>query len=159
MYSHEAMIRFTYRLGGAGWATATIANKQKEMTVPASYLCDALRDFVDAVQSLFVTAIAECAWEEEPGEVRWLFRRNENSVHVQVDWHDQRETFTGDDDLLHFSAEVQRELDNLIATWGEEGYLKQWGYPFPHKAYRKLEQAMRSERERRKAAMRQRHLE
>jgi len=88
--------------------------------------------------------------------VRWLFRRNETSVHVQVDWHDQRETFTGDDDLLHFSAEVQRELHNLIATWGDDGYQKQWRYPFPHEAYRKLEQGMRSERERRKAAM---HLE
>jgi hypothetical protein len=144
------MIRFAYRLGGAGWATATIADEEKEITVPASYLCDALRDFVDSVQSLFTTATAECVWEEEPGAVRWFFRRNGSSVNIQVEWHDHRESFTGDDDLLHLSSEVKRELDNLIATWGTEGYLKQWRHPFPQDAYRKLELGMKSERERRK---------
>lgn len=91
MYPHEAMIRFTYRLGGAGWATATVADEQAEVMFPASYLCDALRDFVDAVQSLFVTTTAECVWEEEPGEVRWLFRRNETFINVQEECGDRRD--------------------------------------------------------------------
>jgi hypothetical protein len=56
----------------------------------------------------------------------------------------------GDEDLLHFSEEVKRELDRLIADWGEEGYLKQWRYPFPHEALRKLGVGIRSELERQK---------
>jgi hypothetical protein len=60
------MIHFTNQLRGYGWALATIANERTEMKVPASYLCDALGDFVNAVQSLFVTDSAQCLWEQEP---------------------------------------------------------------------------------------------
>ena len=68
---------------------------------------------------------------------------------MQVGWHDGREKFAGDEDLLRFSAEVKRELDRIIADWGDEGYLKQWRHPFPHEAYRKLEIGIRSELKRR----------
>jgi hypothetical protein len=150
-------MKFTYQLTGSGWAVATIANGQTEMKVPASYLCDALRAFVDAVQSLFVTDNAECLWEEEPGEVRWEFRRNGSRVSVKVQWHDDRASLTGDDDLLHFSAEVDRELDGLLATWGEQEYLKKWRYPFPHEAHSKLKQGIEREKEHRKMAKSQDH--
>lgn len=103
--------------------------------------------FVDAVQSLFVTSTAECAWEQEPGEVKWTFQRGGSRVNVQVGWHDGRDKFSGDEELLHFSEEVKRELDRLIADWGEEGYLKQWRHPFPHEALRRLEVGIRSELE------------
>jgi hypothetical protein len=75
-FPRNCMMSFTYQLTSSGWALATIANGQAEMKIPASYLCDALRDFVDAVRSLFVTDRAQCVWEEEPGEVRWEFRRD-----------------------------------------------------------------------------------
>jgi hypothetical protein len=116
------MIHFTYRLSGTGWAVATIANEQTEMTVPASYLCDAVRDFADAVQSLFTMNSTECVWEQEPGAVRWEFRRNGPSMTVKVEWHDERASFVGDDDLLRFSSAVDKELDDLLATWGPEQY-------------------------------------
>jgi hypothetical protein len=146
------MMLFTYQLRSSGWALATIANDQTEMKVPASYLCDALRDFVDAVQSLFVTDSAQCVWEEEPGEVRWEFRRDGLNVTVKVYWSGGGESLDGDDDLLRFSGQVDRELDGLLATWGEEGYMKKWRYPFPHEAHAKLRQGMQRERERRKTA-------
>jgi hypothetical protein len=146
------MMLFTYQLTGSGWALATIANDQTEMKVPASYLCDALRDIVDAVQSLFVTDNAQCVWEEEPGEVRWEFRRDGLNVTVKVYWSGGGERLDGDDDLLRFSGQVDRELDGLLATWGEEGYMKKWRYPFPHEAHAKLRQGMQRERERRKTA-------
>ena len=107
------MIRFKYQLSGAGWAVATIGDERAEMTFPASYLCDAPRDFVDAVQSLFVTSTAGCVWEQEPGEVKWTFQRNGSRVSVHVGWRDGGDKFSGDEDLLHFSAEVKRELDRL----------------------------------------------
>src|ERR1700730_4235319 len=145
------MIQFKYQLTGAGWAIATIANEQTEMTVPASYLCDALRDFVDTVQSLFVTDTAKCIWEEEPGAILWEFRRRGPRIAVDVRWHDGRAGFAGDDDLLHFSSEVHRELESLLATWGSEQYQKQWRHPFPEEARNKLKQAIKLERDRRKA--------
>ena len=41
-----------YPLRGRGWAVAVIGDENAQISVPASYLCDALRDFVDAVQSI-----------------------------------------------------------------------------------------------------------
>jgi hypothetical protein len=56
----------------------------------------------------------------------------------------------GDDDLLRFSGQVDRELDGLLARWGEDGYLKKWHrYPFPHEAHAKLKQDIQMESERR----------
>jgi hypothetical protein len=148
------MLSFTYQLTGSGWALATIANEQAEMKVPASYLCDALRDFVDAVQSLFVTDRAQCTWDEEPGEVRWEFSRDGTNVAVKVYWdYDGGESLLGDDDLLRFSEQVDRELDGLLAAWGDDGYLKKWVlHPFPHEAHAKLRQGIQREREHRKVA-------
>jgi hypothetical protein len=86
------------------------------------------------------------------GEVRWEFRREGASVVVRVYWDDGGESLTGDYDLLHFCSEVSRELDSLLATWGEEGYLKKWMHPFPREAQLKLKQGIKVERERRQAA-------
>jgi hypothetical protein len=122
------------------------------MKVPASYLCDALRDFVDAVATLFITDTAECVWEEEPGEVRWEFRRDGHNLTVKVYWDSEGQSFMGNDDLLRFSRKIDRELEGLLATWGEEGYLNKWHYTFPHEAHTKLKQGIQREREHRKAA-------
>ncbi len=145
------MIRFTYKLGGVGWASATLTDGQSDVTFPASYLCDALRDLVDGVQSLFVTDNAQVRWEEEPGAVLWDFRRSDSRLIVKVRWHDDRESFEGDEDLLHFGSEVDRQLDALLASWGADGYMKQWRYSFPQEAHDKLKRALKAERERRKA--------
>ncbi len=147
------MISFTYQLTGSGWALATIANEHSEMKVPASYLCDALRDFVDAVQSLFVAETAKCLWEQEPGLVVWEFGRDGPNIMVKVywdEWDQQGETFVGHDDLLRFGGQVDRELDRLLATWGEDGYRKKWHlYPFPRESHSKLKQGIQMESERR----------
>jgi len=139
------MIHFTYRLTSVGWATATIADEWDEMSVPASYLCDALRDFVYAVLSLFFSTKSECGWEEEPGKVIWKFHRNGKRLEVDVRWSDGQESFTGKDDFLHFCSEVDRQLDGLLATWTAEGYQRQWHHPFPQEAHSKLKQAIESE--------------
>jgi hypothetical protein len=141
------MIQFTYRLTGNGWARATIADEWEDMSVPASYLCDALNDFVYAVLSLFVSAKSECTWEEEPGQVVWKFDRSGKRLSVDLRWKDGQESFTGKDDFLHFCSEVGRELDGLLATWTAEGYRKQWRHPFPLEGHRKLKEAVKSEQQ------------
>jgi hypothetical protein len=52
---------------------------------------------------------------------------------------------------VRFGSEVDSELDRLLASWGDEGYLKQWGHPFPHEAHPKLKQALECDRNHRKA--------
>ena len=52
---------------------------------------------------------------------------------------------------MRFGSEVDSELDRLLASWGDEGYLKQWGHPFPHEAHLKLKQALECDRNHRKA--------
>jgi hypothetical protein len=42
-----------------------------------------------------------------------VFRNNEDQA-----------IFSGDDDLLHFSSEVENALQKLLDEWGEERYLK-----------------------------------
>jgi hypothetical protein len=147
------MISFSYRLTGSGWALAELSDEKIGARIPASYLCDALRDFVDAVASVFSAESAECFWEEEPGEVRWKFRRAGDRLNVQVLW-DEDQKFYGDDDLLHFSSQVNAALLKLLDDWGADGYLKKWKYPFPHEAHRKLEQAVALEQRRRASASR-----
>jgi hypothetical protein len=143
------MITFTYRLKGAGWAYATIANEQNETTIRASYIRDALGDFVNAVLSLTVTTTAQCFWEEEPAVIRWEFRRDGPSMALKA-YRDNNalEIFAGEDDFLHFSSELDRALDALLREWGPERYLEQWRrYPFPQESHAKLKQAIRLEQE------------
>jgi hypothetical protein len=145
------MIRFSYQLRSHGWAIATISDGQIQKTFPASYLCDALRDFVDAIQSLFTTSSADCVWQEEPGKVRWKFSRTGSRVSVDVSWADEdQEKFSAEDDFLQFCEEIDRELRNLLNEWGAKGYLDKWGHPYPEEARNKLEHGLARERERRK---------
>ena len=137
------MIRFDYKLRSRGWAVAVVANRGSEIAIRASYLSDALRDFVDAVQSLFATETAKCVWEEEPGQFCWNFRRAGFRCLVEVFQNNEDQAiFSADDDLLHFSSEVENALQKLLDEWGEDRYFKQWGYAFPKEAHQKLRQAI-----------------
>jgi hypothetical protein len=141
------MIQFSYSLWSHGWARAFIGNGRVEVKVTASYLTDALGDFVDAVQRLFTEDRTECIWEEEPGEFLWKLHNEGVRCVVEV-FQDGRvpEIFSGDDDLLHFGGEVEGAIQKLLDELGVEGYLKKWGHPFPQEAYSKLKQAIEGER-------------
>jgi hypothetical protein len=140
------MIRFDYQLRSHGWAVAVVANGGSEISIRASYLSDALRDFVDAVQSLFAAETAKCVWEEEPGRFCWKFRRDGLRCLVEVFQNNEEQAiFSADDDLLHFSSEVESALQKVLDEWGEDRYFKQWGYAFPKEAHQKLRQAIKAE--------------
>jgi hypothetical protein len=68
---------------------------------------------------------------------------------VKAYWDHDEESLVGTDDLLLFSEQVNRELDGLLAAWGEDAYLKKWNYPFPNEAQSKLRQGIQREKERR----------
>jgi len=127
-----------------------VANGGSEVSIRASYLSDALRDFVDAVQSLFAAETAKCVWEEEPGRFCWKFRRDGRQCFVEVFQNDgDQAIFSADDDLLHFGSEVESTLQKLLDEWSEDLYFKQWGYAFPKEAHQKLRRAIQSELSRR----------
>lgn len=133
------MLHFTYRIDGIGWATATVANDWTEETFSASYVTDALRDLVDAVQSLFVAESTKVVWDGEPGTTTLEFRRTGSRVTLEVSLDSEPTGFLGEDELLHFASELIEALDDLRAKWGLEGYQAQWGHPFPEQEYRKLQ--------------------
>lgn len=143
------MIRFAYTLRSHGWARAVVGNENAEASVTASYLSDALCDFVAAVQELFTKDTAECIWQQEPGEFHWKFRRVGVRCVVAVFWNgEQQPIFSGEDDFLHFSSQVEDALQRLLDERGEKAYLENWGHPFPHEAHDKLSHAINVERKR-----------
>jgi hypothetical protein len=149
------MIRFDYRLRSHGWAVAVIGDDHAEVSVPASYLSDALGDFVDTVRRVFATERAECHWQIEPGQFCWRLQRTGPRCVVEVLRNNEEQAiFSGSDDLLHFGSEVESTLQKLLTEWGEERYLTQWGHEFPHEAHRKLTQALKIERNVRETASR-----
>jgi hypothetical protein len=148
------MINFSYRLTGSGWARAELSDEKSSARIPASYLCDALRDLVAAVESVFSAEGAECSWEEEPGEVNWKFQRIGDRVTVKVLGNKEQAMFDSEDDLLHFGSQVTVALDKLLDEWGLDGYSRKWGYPFPVEAHHGLERAIALEQQRRTNANR-----
>jgi hypothetical protein len=109
----------------------------------ASYLSDALGDLVRAVRALCAGAEAtRAAWEEEPGEFRWVLQRNDTEARVQLlafadvygDAPDESgqvvfdATCTVRDLGLAVASGAQRVLDEL----GADAYADKWlEHPFP----------------------------
>src|SRR5690349_4440222 len=78
-------VEFDYRLTGLGWAEARISDGRSDATFTASYLEHALGDLLEAVGILLEGADeARCSWMEEPGEYRWVFRREGSAVQLRV---------------------------------------------------------------------------
>ncbi len=161
------MIQFTYRLEGAGWAEATVSDGQTCVSIPASYICDALGYLVAAVQSLFTSDSAEWAWQLEPGLVKWKFRRQQEWLTVEVQWFDEvrvapdrfewrleldRVAFVGKSDVLYFALQLDRQLQKTLDQWGLDGYEQEWDHPFPVAARERLQSHITTESQRRLAA-------
>jgi hypothetical protein len=108
-----------------------------------------LRDFVLALEGVFSAESTECLWEEEPGILHWKFRPAGDRVVVRVGWSEDQIAFDGDDDLLHFGSQVNSALKRLLEDWGDEGYSKKWGHPFPAEAHQRLGEAIAAEQQRR----------
>jgi hypothetical protein len=157
--THAGIVRrmeFTYRLTGKGWAEARIADGTSQAVITASYLSDALGDLLEALGTMLEGAgEARCSWEEEPGEYRWIFAREDrDQVTLRIlefaDMYARPDTRAGvvrlalrpdEEGELRFSTTqpvtvlAQAIADGAaaaLAEYGEAGYQAKWlEAPFP----------------------------
>jgi len=141
----------TYRLVGRGWARAYISAGECEITLTISYLSDALRDLARAVISLFDSRSngeANCCWHTEPGEYRWLMKRQGDAVMLRIVEFDDCFSRAADDQgqllfaakcsLLRLATQIRGQMRQLVNEIGGHGYREQWvSHEFPT---RELEQ-------------------
>jgi hypothetical protein len=148
----QGRVEFSFRLTGTGWAEGRIAVGDSFATPTASYLSDALGDLIRAVRGLLEGANeARASWEEEPGEYRWVFQRDESEVRIRLiafrDIYDHAPdedgqalldgTCTVRDLGVAVASAAQRVLDEV----GPAGYQERWvEHPFPTDDLAALEQ-------------------
>jgi hypothetical protein len=129
-------IDFEFRLFSVGWAEGRLVIGDSSVIVVASYLSDALGDLLRALRALTEGAVdASATWEDEPGEVQWVFGRDGPSVHVQVvnvgvtrsrRWLDEQVPLVA---LIQAFAKGAR---GVVSRYGVSGYEEQWArHPFP----------------------------
>lgn len=147
---------FRYELVGTGWARATLTEAGVETVVTASYLSDALRDLLEATASITEGAVeARCVWQEEPGEYRWLFRRNANDVHLEIRSFPHMYDTSSDEQgevafrttrsVMEIARTVLRSFDRLADEYSPGRYVERWvEHSFPAEALERLRHAYRA---------------
>jgi hypothetical protein len=144
-------VSFWYRLAGSGWSEAGILDGVDKAILTASHLSDALRELTEAVIALLRGGEeGRCAWQEEPGEHRWIFRRRGDHLTIDILCFDDtfsteadergKPVFSSECSLLRFAGQLRDQLAKLLDEHGAKGYQRNWGTPFPHDEYRRLEE-------------------
>ncbi len=157
----QPTLRLACTLTGKGWVEASLSDGINQVTLTTSYLSDAIFDLLWIGISLGEGAQAgTCVWQQEPGEYHWLFSRQEEQIEIRLLWF--KETFSHRPDeegdcrlvlecsLLKFATKLKKQLDQLLTTWGDEGYKRTWGYPFPQTELQKLKHLLSDARHLRK---------
>ena len=83
---------FTCNLTGRGWAQATARDEDARVVMDVTFLTDALSDLADCTIALLSTSSIRqftCSCEQEPGEHRWLVRRDGDEMQLRVMQFDQ----------------------------------------------------------------------
>jgi hypothetical protein len=154
--SPPAAFDFDYRLTGVGWAEATIADETSSATLTASYLGDALGDLLSALGALLGGAdTARCSWWEEPGEYRWVFDRDQETVRLRIlsfddTWSHEPDkagtvVFETRQALEALSRAVAVAAAKVLARHGKAGYRARWvENPFPFAELTNLHEGLSS---------------
>ncbi len=147
------MIEISYKLVGTGWAECKVTDENKQVTVTASYLSDALGALSEAVLNM-MTGVHEtrASFDEEPGEYRWVFTRQNDSddkVHLQI--IEFTELWSGkpdEDGAVIFESSCSADqlgkamvtcLDAVKDIYGDAGYKEKWvEHEFPSKTHAQL---------------------
>jgi hypothetical protein len=136
-------VEFSYKLTGTGWGEARIADEEAHVVLPTSYLSDVLGDLLQALGILLEgSPTAECSWEEEPGEYRWVFNSSDDDVALRIlafrnSWPRRPEE---EGEVVVATVGPLRDIADAIVTgaaavldeYGEDEYQRRWvQYPFP----------------------------
>ncbi|MFJ3205134.1 hypothetical protein [Streptomyces sp. NPDC086989] len=138
-------LRFSWELGGSGWATCRIADGTSEWKDIVSYLSDALADTLHAMVGLYgASDVERISFELEPAEARWRLRRRGADVTIDIyRFPDSMTSWDQPDDAgsLSWSTTQPRSVlchavmeaaEEVLRTHGEAGYRKKWdAHPFP----------------------------
>jgi hypothetical protein len=149
-------LRFQYELTGAGWSSATLANDDSEVRLSASYLSDALGNLISTV-AMVVEGVssASCSWDEEPGEYRWHFVRQEDQIEIKILFFNELWAYRPDSEGAPVFAKkysvdsVARAFlggaDNILASMSLAEYKAKWGeHDYPSHAVERLRSAFRA---------------
>ncbi len=151
--SGKAHISFEITLTGRVWMEATLIHGEDAISAEATYLSDAPSDLIHTMRSLLNGQNeAICKWQDEPGEYRWLFRREDDRLFVALLWFEDNFSkkrdedgdvlFADEDDLHRFAGSLLSAFHALAMNCPPAEYEAQWGYPFPQRALRRLQEAL-----------------
>lgn len=136
-------MHFAYRLTGTGWAEACISDHASAVSIRASYLTDALGLLLKAVDQLLQGADeARCSWADEPGEYRWIIKRDRDHAHLRVlTFHDIESLEPDESGVVNFETKqplhdvadaIAAGAQAVLDEYGVDGYLRCWASdPFP----------------------------
>lgn len=140
-------IEIQYNLVGRGWSECVLDVYGQTCTVTASYLSDALGEFVKTVNHIFNGGKeAKFSFDEEPGEFRWLLTRSgNNALSLRIiefpglwsnkDDSEGKTIYEVTCPTHEFGKALLTSLNNLLDEYGTSGYKEKWGaaeFPVEH---------------------------
>jgi len=144
-------VRLRYELRGTGWSECELEIDEQRVVASASYLSDALDELCRAVvEILRGERSSRAAFDEEPGEYRWLFDRiGDERLRIRVLdfpelWGNRPDEegellFDAECRLRTFAGALLSELQRLLETYGESGYREKWAeHEFPMRRMHQL---------------------
>lgn len=129
---------FSVTSRGPGTITAELADDVACGQITASFLSDALGDLARVVIGMLRGAPhARCAWQEEPGEYRWVLERAGEHIRLRILWFPQtfskqldeagRLVFATTCTLAGFAGQLKSQLERPLDEHGIEGYQEPYG--------------------------------
>ena len=147
------MVSIKFDLVGTGWAEAIITYQNETYKIDASYLSDALKDLINAVNMILQGGNGVVfRWLEEPGIYNWHLTRSGDSVNIKIHFYEEvidenlvehfinpKLILEADCDLKEFASQVKQGMERILENIGESGYNEKWSeHPFPMEEYKEL---------------------
>jgi hypothetical protein len=148
---------FEFKLLEYGWADAVLGDEKAWVDLTASHVSDALGDLVRAARNSLVANEAECSWDAEPEEFRWIFWREGENTRLTVLTLDDamaklpresgRVIFETIASAIEVARVIERGARDVLEKFGTDGYRKRWWtFPFPSDNLDQLHAVIKNER-------------
>ncbi len=159
------MFTLSYRFEAHRWVVVNLGDGEQTLALsPSLVFSDPLADLADITVPLLVHLNDEyplevrCAWEDEPGEYRWILKKESSDVQIQILRFDQTYSHLSDEDgqqifiaitpTMKFAIQVKTQMRDLLNAYGSHGYEEIARRPFPLSAYHELQRLIQEERTR-----------